>query len=150
MGLQRVKHDLATELNWTEHILMCTRNILHKTSLSTFKKTEMVSSIFSNYNAVGLQINYKEKSLKKHKHMEAKQNATEQWMSHWRKKKTKNGNKRKWKHNNPKSMRCTKSSFQREVCSNSSFPQEIRKISHKQPICTPKGTRKRRTNKTQS
>ena len=47
-------------------------------------------------------------------------------------------------------MGCTKSSFQREVCSNSSFPQEIRKISHKQPNCTPKGTRKRRTNKTQS
>ena len=68
---------------------MCTRNILHKTSLSTFKKTEMVSRIFSNYNAVGLEINYKEKSLKKHKHMEAKQNATEQWMSHWRKKKKK-------------------------------------------------------------
>ena len=47
-------------------------------------------------------------------------------------------------------MGCTKSSFQREVCSNSSFPQEIRKISHKQPNCTPKGTRKRRTNNAQS
>ena len=63
---------------------MCTWNILHKTSLNTFNKTEMVSGIFSNYNAVRLEINYKEKSFKKHKHMEAKQNATEWWMSHWR------------------------------------------------------------------
>ena len=32
--------------------------------------------------------------------------------------KKKNSNKWKWKHNNPKSMGSTKSSFQREVCSN--------------------------------
>ena len=52
-----------TELNWTHsHV---TWNILHKTSLNTFKKTEMVSNIFSNYNAVGLEINYNEKSFKK-------------------------------------------------------------------------------------
>ena len=34
----------------------------HKTSLSKFKKTEIISSIFSNHNAVRLEINYMEKT----------------------------------------------------------------------------------------
>ena len=38
----------------------------------------------------------------------------------------------------------------REVYSNTSLPQETRKISNKQSNPTPKGTRERRTNKTQS
>ena len=38
----------------------------------------------------------------------------------------------------------------REVCSDTSLPQEIRKISNKQPNLIPKGTRERKTNKTQS
>ena len=40
----------------------------HKTNLSKFKKIETVSSIFFNYNALRLDINYK-----KHKHMVMKQ-----------------------------------------------------------------------------
>ena len=32
----------------------------HKSDLSKFKKTEIVSSIFSNHNAIRLDINYKE------------------------------------------------------------------------------------------
>ena len=32
----------------------------HKSNLSKFKKTEIVSSIFSNHNAIILDINYKE------------------------------------------------------------------------------------------
>ena len=39
----------------------------HKSSLSEFKKTEIISSIFSDHNAM---------RLKKHKHMEAKQYVT--------------------------------------------------------------------------
>ena len=35
----------------------------HKTSLSKFKKTEIISSIFSDHNAMRLDINYKKKSL---------------------------------------------------------------------------------------
>ena len=35
----------------------------HKTTLSNFKKTETISSIFSDHNAVRLNINYKEKKL---------------------------------------------------------------------------------------
>ena len=46
----------------------------HKTSLGTFKKTEIISSILSDQNAMKLEINYKKKKpSKKHKHMETKQ-----------------------------------------------------------------------------
>ena len=44
----------------------------HKTSLSKFKKTEIISSIFFYHNTMRLEINYKKK-YKKHKHVEAKQ-----------------------------------------------------------------------------
>ena len=44
----------------------------HKSNLSKFKKIEMVSNIFSNHNAMRLDINYKKKKKnhKKHKHSE--------------------------------------------------------------------------------
>ena len=45
----------------------------HKSNLSKFKIIEIVSSIFSDHNAVRLDINYKKKSVKKHKHMGTKQ-----------------------------------------------------------------------------
>ena len=46
----------------------------HKPNLSKFKKIEIISSIFSDHNAMSLDINYKEKNNnKKHKHMEIKQ-----------------------------------------------------------------------------
>ena len=47
----------------------------HKSNLSKFKKTEIISSIFSDHNTMGLDINYKKKkkTCKKHKHMEIKQ-----------------------------------------------------------------------------
>ena len=45
----------------------------HKSSLSKFKKTEIILSISSDHNAMRLEINYREKNVKKHKHMEAKQ-----------------------------------------------------------------------------
>ena len=46
----------------------------HKSSLSKFKKTEIVSSIFSN-NTMRLDINYRKKSVR-NKHMDAKQHTT--------------------------------------------------------------------------
>ena len=36
----------------------------HKTNFSKFKKIDIISSIFSDYNAMRLDINYKEKNLK--------------------------------------------------------------------------------------
>ena len=45
----------------------------HKSNFSKFKKTEIVSSIFSDHNSMRLDINYKKKkTCKKHKHMEIK------------------------------------------------------------------------------
>ena len=45
----------------------------HKSNLSKFKKIEIITSIFSDHNAMRLDINYKKKNCKKHKHMEIKQ-----------------------------------------------------------------------------
>ena len=46
----------------------------HKSNLSKFKKTETVSSFFSDHNAMRLDINYTQKNpIKKHKHMEIKE-----------------------------------------------------------------------------
>ena len=36
----------------------------HKSNISKFKKTEIVSNIFSDHNAMRLDINYKEKNVK--------------------------------------------------------------------------------------
>ena len=36
----------------------------HKSSLSKFKKTEIISSIFSDHHAMRLEINYREKNIK--------------------------------------------------------------------------------------
>ena len=44
----------------------------HKSNLSKFKKTEIVSSIFSDHSAIRLRYQFQEKNQKKHKHMEIK------------------------------------------------------------------------------
>ena len=36
----------------------------HKSSLSKFKKIEIISSILSDHNAVTLEVNYREKNVK--------------------------------------------------------------------------------------
>ena len=56
----------------------------------------------------------------------------------------------KWNHKDPKPMGYSKSISKKKVYSNTILPQEIRKISNKQPNLTPKATRERRTNKTES
>ena len=48
----------------------------HKSSLGKFKRIEIVSSIFSDHNAMRLDINYRKIICKKYKHMEAKQYTT--------------------------------------------------------------------------
>ena len=50
----------------------------HKANLSKFKKIEIILSIFSNHNAMRLDINYRKNNCKKYKHMEIKQHATKQ------------------------------------------------------------------------
>ena len=51
-------------------------NLGHKSSLSKFKKIEITSSIFSDHNAMRLEMIYRGKKSRKHKHMEAKQYVT--------------------------------------------------------------------------
>ena len=48
----------------------------HKSNLSKFKKIEIVSSIFSEHNAMRLDIITIKKNCKKHKHMEIKQHVS--------------------------------------------------------------------------
>ena len=48
----------------------------HKSNLSKFKKIEIILSIFSDHNAMRLDINYNKKNCKKHKHMEIKQHVS--------------------------------------------------------------------------
>ena len=48
----------------------------HRSSLGKFKKIEIISNIFSDHNAMRLEINYKKKKYKKHKYMETKQCTT--------------------------------------------------------------------------
>ena len=48
----------------------------HKSNLNKFKKIEIIVSIFSDHNAMRLDINYKKKTWKKHKHMEIKQHVS--------------------------------------------------------------------------
>ena len=50
----------------------------HKSNLSNFEKIEIISSIFSNHNAMRLDINYKKKkkNYKKHRHMEIKEHVS--------------------------------------------------------------------------
>ena len=57
-------------MNFT-FFLMCTWNLLqgghilgHKTSLGKFKKIEIISIIFSEHNAVRLDVNYRRKTIK--------------------------------------------------------------------------------------
>ena len=53
----------------------------HKESLGKFKKTEVISSNFSNHNAMGLEIN-NEKNYKKTQTLESKNYATKQPVNH--------------------------------------------------------------------
>ena len=60
-------------------------------------------------------------------------------------KKSKRKSENTSRQNFPKFMGHSKSSSKWEIYSNTGLPQEIRKISNKQPNSPPKGIRKRRT-----
>ena len=51
----------------------------YKSNLGNFKKIKIMSSIFSDHNAIQPEIN-KKKNCKKHKHVETKQHATKKPM----------------------------------------------------------------------
>ena len=75
----RIFHPNAEEYTF----FSCTWNILQdrphlgsQTNLSKFTNFEIMSSIFSDHNAMRLDINYRKKNCKKHKHMEIKQHVS--------------------------------------------------------------------------
>ena len=125
----------------------------HKSSHSKFKKIEIISSIFSDHNAIRLEINYRKKNIKNtdtwrlSNTLQNNQEITEEIKEEIKKYLETNDNKNTMIQ---KPMGCSKSSPKKEVYSNTILPQETRKISNKQSNLTPKGTRERRTNKTQS
>ena len=62
--------DIPSKCRRIHFLLMCTWNILqdrphleNKSSLSKFKETEIISSIFSDHNAMRLGINYRKKKM---------------------------------------------------------------------------------------
>ena len=55
-----------------------------------FKRTEIISSIFSNHSSMKVEINYSEKTGEKHKHMEAKPHATKKPIKKSKRKSEKN------------------------------------------------------------
>ena len=48
----------------------------HKTTINKFKKIEIISSIFFNKSGMKIEIKYRKKTGKNHKHVERKQHAT--------------------------------------------------------------------------
>ena len=106
----------------------------HKSSLGKFKKIEIIPSIFSDHNAVRLDLNYRRKTIKNsniwrlNNMLLNNQQITEEI-----KKRNQNLHRNgwKWKQNNPKLVRHGKSSPKGKVHSNTGIPQETRKKSNK-------------------
>ena len=105
----------------------------HKPNLSKFKNIEIISSIFSNQNAMRLYINYKKKTVRDTNTWRLNnvflntQQVTEEIKKEIKKISRK---KWQWKHDNSKPMGCSKSSSKREVYSYIFLPQETRKTSN--------------------
>ena len=80
LDIFRTFHPNAEEYTFfsSEHGTFSRRDhiIGHKSNLSKLKKIEIVSSIFSDHNAMRLDINYRGKQCKKHKHVEIKQHVS--------------------------------------------------------------------------
>ena len=99
----------------------------HKASLNKFKKTEIMSSIFSDHSAMKLEINHKKKKMGKNTKTWRLDNSllTNQWVIKGIKEEIKKyleTNENKF--DIPKSMGCSKSSSKRKVHSNTDLTQE--------------------------
>ena len=68
IDIYRTFHPKVAEYTFfsSAHRLFCRIDHIlgHKSSLGKFKKTEIVSSIFSDHNAMRLEINYRKKTIK--------------------------------------------------------------------------------------
>ena len=98
----------------------------HKSNLSKFKKIEIISSIFSDHNAMKLDINYKKKTVRNTNTWKLNtmflnnQEVTKEIKREIKKFLETND----WKHDNSKLMGYSKSNSKREVYSNTILPQE--------------------------
>ena len=123
----------------------------HKSNLRKFKKSEIVSRIFSDQNAVRLDINYK-KEIVRNKNTRRlntflnNQQVTEEIKRAIKKFLETNDNENMTTQNPWDAASSPKS----EVYSNTITPQETRKTLNRQPNFTPKTAGKRRTKKPQN
>ena len=87
----------------------------HKASLGKFKKIEIIPSIFSDHNAIRLDLNYRRKLLKIPTYGGW---TTCCWITNYRRNQNMHRNEWKWKHNNPKPVGHCKSKAKGMVHSN--------------------------------
>ena len=112
----------------------------HKSNLSKFKKIEIISSIFSDHNAMRLDINYKKKTVRNTNTWRLNnmflnnQQVTEEIKREIKNFLETNDNENM----TTKPMGCNKSSSKMEVYSDTILPQETRKTSNRQPNFTSK------------
>ena len=80
IDIYRTFHPKTTEYTFfsSAHVTFSRINHIlgNKSNLGKLRKIEIISSIFSNHNTMRLDINYWKKSVKKYKHMDAKQYTT--------------------------------------------------------------------------
>ena len=124
----------------------------HKSSLSKFKKIEIISSIFSDHNAMRLEMNYWGKNVKKtntwrlNNTLLNNQEITEEIKEEIKKYLETNDNENTMIQN---LWDAAKAVLRGKFIAIQAY-LEKQNISNKQSNLTPKGTRERRTNKTQS
>ena len=109
-----------------------------KSNFGKFKKIKTAPSIFSNHNAMRLDIKYKKKTVRNTKTWRLNNTFINNRLLKKSKGKSKNLQKQMTKHDNLKPMGCSKRSSKREVYSNTTLPQETRKASNRKPNFTSK------------
>ena len=80
-SIQKQQNTHSSQVHMEHSLSLITSWATNPTSV-TFKNIEIISSIFSDHNAMQLKINNKKKTAKKHKQVEMKQHATKQPMDH--------------------------------------------------------------------
>ena len=117
----------------------------HKSNLSIIKKIEIISSIFSNHNAMRLDINYKKKNCKNTNTWRLNTFLNNQQLTEEIKKENKKFMEANDNENITTQMHAAKAVLGRKSIA---IPQEIRKTANRQPNFTTKTTGKRRTTTT--
>ena len=67
------KNTLSSQVHMEHSFSMIDHSLGHKSCLSKFQDIEIVPSNFSDHNATRLDINYRERTAKKHKNKDNKQ-----------------------------------------------------------------------------